>query len=615
MAGRFRFTPLCCCSQQEADVCVPDCTVIADRIVTAAEEMTVDAAVSASRHCPGEDFWHGFYLSGNYAYPLTVETVDVSGTPRARGGANSVIHQISYADGAVKYTFTSSNSTTYALINYAYLLNSTNATQADVESYFVYDSFDQRVHYNPSVTEPAWVRIFGLPYDYSYCPFRFTYDGTEAGYAAAARQRLVPSGRYKTADECGFPRLTCSSDFTDNATAWAQYHTGTSSAYSIAAENLDAWITSLADGTHHYGAEKFYVLRLSCQRTGWSLSGGKPVPTFPQAAAEVIEYRFNRDAPTFSPMAPAGEYSVSRVYEETNRQSYPGITGYNRHVYGTPAGIPSSWKCNPYETPGEFYGRYHAIAVGVSHRPLSAAGAYNSYLPLGRWTYTPPESMDGDFPRVTSRTSPVFAAKATLEKKVSEWTLEDWVIYSSANFVSAQGGTLFPGNIWNRDAAQPPTLWRAWWRRPTARVYGTTDKTPAAVVQNGHAWAWDSSLLTGVFRDGRTTYQSSASLNIGTSAAAPSADWSLVSETDADFYGVDTSPYNQYAKIEFFNELVLANTSTAGSACWIPKITDAIINEIVPNSFYVLTGIVADQSGKTFYCFPQIYCGMIATTL
>lgn len=617
----FRFAPGCCCSQsEEADVCVPECSLIADRIVLATEEMTIDAAVSASRHCSGEDWWHGFYVSNNYAYPLTVETVTVSGTPRARSVANSVIHLISYANGAVKYWFTQYDSVNYALYYFSSLLNTTNATQASVDNYFVYDSIDQREHYKPSVTEPAWVTISGLPYDYAHCPFHFTYDGTEAGYAAADRQRLVPNGRYKTAAECGFPRLTVSADFTVNETAWSQYHTGTDQVYAIAGEDLDDWDASLADGSHHYGAEKFFVTRLGIGRTNWSWGSDGVGRGFPSAIKEEIEFRFGRDAPTFTPMPPAGKYSKNWVYVNPSSEHYPGVTGYTHYDYGTPAGVPANWKWSPYETPGDIFGEYYALALGVSHRQLATAkcAAANGVMPLGRYTFTPPATTDMSQHRLSQQTFPmVWISEATLDKKVNEWDASDWEMFGAANTRPGAGGGSQHSVLVNGLYTGTPTAWRAWWYRGASKVFGTTDTTPAGVKSGNLAWVHRLSLAA-YSQDGGSLRQIEQTLSSYTygwvnQASAPSADWSLVSSQDADWYGVDISGYNKYGKIEFFDSIRQADLPNNVQK-WIPSIPDTLINSVFPAGTYILTAVFSDQeqAGKTYYYFPCIRCGMIA---
>lgn len=609
----YRFSVGCCC-RKKTDVCVPDCSLIADRIVLATEELLIDEAISTSRHCSGEDFWHGFYAESYYVYPLTNETVSVSGTDRARSVANSKIYQVSYYDASRKISRTSSLSDSYALEYFSSLLNSSNASQSAVESYFVTDSFDHRVHYRTSVQEPAWVQILAVPYDYATYPFRFTYDGTEAGYAAASRQSFRPlHPAYHTVADCGLAALTVSADYTNDAEAWAQYHTGTDQVYVISGENLDSWILSLADGSHHYGAEKFYVVRLGCCQNAWGYTTNGPSLIFPTATVEVIEFRFNRDKPIFSAMAPENVYTVNREYEETYN-GLPGRSGLNKWIYGNPGGIPTSWKWTPLETPGEFHGRYFPLVYGVSHRKPTTTGAINGAIPLGRYSYTPPSSTSADFPRAENQTyADVFLAELTLEKKVYDWNEDDWRFFGNANTYSY--GATFVTSLASLAPLSQPKAWCAWWRKGTSRVYGTKSNTPAGIISGGHVWAYTTNnYLSSIETNGSVRVaESGGASGIATAAAAPSGNWSLVSKDGASYYGIDASDYSQYGKINHFSSIM--QIPMVNFARWVPEITDAIIDQVCPSGSYAVTNAVTNQEGKKFYVFPYVWCGMIFSLL
>lgn len=601
MAGRFRFTPVCCCTpSEEANVCIPDCTVIADRVVTNEEESSLPALVIAARHCPNETFWHGFTVDASspfYARPLTSDYVSGS----LPGRANSRIFVVGYSQGTRRGPFYSA-STALESVDAAQV--STN-TDADYTNYLITtDAVDHKIHYRSSVTEPAWLQIISLPYDDP--PFAFDCEDTAASYAAASPVRLIGTPTYLSVADCGGEVRLVDADFSTDAEAWSQYHTGDSSAYAIDASALDSWVTSLADGTHHYGSDRFFVLRAGARLHRWSYNSQTQQSTtgYPEAYAEVVEGRFQPDKPTFTPMFAGGVYTASHDSTVSDRDGAYTIS----ETFGATDSIPTEWQTDPHNQDGRFFGDYWALACGVSHRTLTPH-AYSGYFPLGRYRYTPRTSMTNDYPFATYLTGPAYLAEATLDAAVENWDFSDWIAFANCRMPGVPvWHTFYPGDC----PLQAPTKWAAWWFRPQYYVYTATPNTPAALKSGNLAFGRRRS-SSFVYH---STTLSSGEAPIGfLTGDSPSRGSDIVDANSARVSGFDISGRNLFRKI-----IPAASTYTVSipdgygfvaGPRYLPNVGQAARSAIVPGSLYVDTPVVADQTGKTFIIYPVVYVSYV----
>lgn len=598
MAGRFRFTPMCCCTpSEEANACIPDCTVIADRVVTNEEESSLPALVIAARHCPNETFWHGFTVDASspyYARPLTTDYK--SGV--LPGRANSQIFVVGYSQGTRRGPFYSSSA---ALESVDAAQVSTN-TDADYTNYLITtDTVDHKIHYRSSVTEPAWLLIVSLPYDDP--PFAFDCEDTAASYAAASPVRLSVTPTYLSVADCGGEVRQVDADFATDAEAWSQYHTGDSSAYAIDASALDSWVTSLADGTHHYGSDRFFVLRAGARLNRWSYNSQTQQYTtgYPEAYAEVVEGRFQPDKPTFTPMFAGGVYTAdNESVVDINRQ--PTTLS---EAFGSAASLPTEWQVAPQMADNRFFGTYFVLACGVSHRtlpyPSPTARALNQFFPLGRYRYTPRTSQTNDYPFANYLTGPAYLAEATLDAAVENWDFSDWMEFRNCQ-----------GQIWTWNPfdvrvcpRRAPAKWAAWWYRPEYYVYTANQNTPAELKSGNLAYGRRTSFVNKI----ATLSTGEAPLGFLT-GDIPSRGSDVVDANSARVSGLDITSRNLFRKIipiasTYVVEVPEGVGEEAGPR-YVPNVGAAARNAIVPGSLYVDTPPVADQTGKEFVIYPLV---------
>lgn len=609
MAGRFRFTPACCCGYSfETNVCVPDCTVIADRIVPEEEISDLVDDARDARYCDGEAFWHGFRIAGNKAYPLTDTTQN--------GSTCRYWVAIYYNSARVLADYRQLSLLATAIDNNL----SDTRTATSINNYFVYSSIDEAWHYRPNVAEPAWVHVHLVPFDLDSYPFAFQVsDDTQAAYEAAPEVALPSaSGYFLTYQDCGVTVLPVDGDFSTNNEAWSQFHTGVVGNYTVSGVQLQSWFNTL---TGHCGSDRFYVTRVYMEKTSWAQQSGHVLYNPPRMQKTTVEGRFYRTAPPSPAILPVGTFLAD--YDEP--QSSGGLTGVLSNEAGSNANIPLYWKKTPYETQGNFFGRYYAFGLGVSYR---SAGAYahNVYIPLGKYQYTPPASTAQPNPTLIHiQTAPVYLAAATRLKTTDQLTAEEIALIQP----SVVGEDMLPSLILHPGSnTQPadlqPNEFACFWTMPEFYVAGTyAQHTPPELIDGGNVFTHGSVVLQKRFGIG-TVLENGVESPILTqserprgSAVLPSARPNRASDyvdpETAGFQNFDITNFNRYYEMRRLTSL--RPVASGDHTYYVPSIPSAVREATFPDGSYVMAQVITDQAGKTFYYYPLIRVSFGATYL
>jgi len=435
MAGRFRFTPLCCCGGEEPQgcfsPCIPACSVLFDGIFNTDDTNTpfMDL-VAPSRLCDdGYNFWRGFYCSLSHILPI----VDPSDTHAqtnnivwafgySHGVRNSIqkttdeqghIINVYQTDAGSIFDFNNVglhadwtyNDTYYPGITGLSLTNNNTAGFAD---YFVYSAVDGHYHYDPDEYEPVWQQLFATPYDFANCPFCFemTEATSEQWVTAPSVLRTCLGSTYVPLSDCGFTRLTVYADFASDYDAREVSHTESYVTNYVTDGDailtfldglIGAHATDAVPGVHHYGSGRFtldyFGLRAPYQKISYSVSDNNiTCPTGASSFWETFEGRYYLDAPDFTPMLPVDVYASDNSKTVPVDQSDPTQGTYTSYQKFGDRTVPVnlwSGQSTPWtEGQNGFLGDYIASARFYSYAPsIITSAAYtsrNSFLPFGK---------------------------------------------------------------------------------------------------------------------------------------------------------------------------------------------------------------------------------------
>lgn len=591
MAGRFMFTPACCCGAEEAlNVCVPGCAFVTEGLFADEDIPGVVTLYRAERYCGGETFWHGFTLDYNasgdlMASPLTDKTKD-GGTCAC--GAVGYYHSLRYAPQAGYISPT-------AAINWA---QSATDTAAEINAYFVWSDQDSSWHYKTGVDEPAWIQVYLLPFDIETYPFSFDVaDPSQTSYEAAPPVEIPPGGpHYLTFADCEFTLLPVRTDFATAEAAWSQFHTGTASNYSVSGEDLRDWVNTL---TGHIGSQRFYVHRVF-------MSGGSSLsyPSYPIAKKDTTEGRFYRSGPPGPAMLPEG-FTLADYTSTVTKQ---GQTATLEYTAGTNLGIPLYWKRSAFETANAYAGEYYPIGNGVSYSAPPDGGVFNALLPLGKYSFTPPTVLNPSNPIVYESTAPVSVVPATLVKKDDALSLAEFLRVTETGLLNKLAE--------NRQ----PTDFFAFWTMPLFHVYVSAPSTPSSLIYNGKVFGHGCLTSSGIY--GVTTVEENGTeqvtqfkaFGVATLATArPDRASDPVDLNTANSAGFDASSYNKYYEVRRLS--ALRTVQYLGATYHLPAIADAVRDAIFPAGSYILTPPESNQTGKTFYFYPMVGVNFGATYL
>lgn len=626
----FRFTPSCCCKYIEPKnykkPCIPNCTLIYDGLLNTDVTPVADlvASIRAARLCRGDSWWRGFYF--------TADIIGNSGTVHAisdvttdYGAANSLIYIAGYSAGVRDGVDEASYGQALAT-NISSKLKSTNNNNG-INSYFVFDNVDNKWHYDPNITEPAWLTVWSVPWNYDRFDFEFEVaDDTEASWLLAPSVRIVvPSNvpnPYLAPSECGFYQLTVSDDFPDNATRWEQFHTGTyaENKYSIDASGMDSWVSSLT-GQHHYGSDYFWIdtVEFVAQYENHVYSENESIYTSTQyspfgceTSTQWYRGRFYRDEPNFTPMLPTNRYTISRQVQKYDEDEDNHFIRY--YTMGSKDSIPTEWGGKNNDG---FIGVYYPESRGYSYG--SAMMGYTTFasdFPLGLWKYSDKPTTLDNVSNVTRRTQPCPLRKGTLIKNSNSFVYEDF----GFPIIGRQGYDSLTFGMPHFDATTH-TPGKCIGFYPAYLCFTKTNTTPSALPHGDVVYGCRSAYMYnlrqnrygfGYYVDNTTGDANSDSTALGWVAdREPSNGGEMLDVSTAQFNNIDLHDNNTYLKSFEVGWRQISHTYTnyAGitktDVYWIPSIPQAIISELTSN-LWVWTG-TSSLTDKTWYYVPTIY--------
>lgn len=432
----YRFSVGCCCDGVKP--CIPECKKVFEGVIcvdqikfsngTVEEDelvISINDLIDASRHCKDELFFKGFWLRQGVDYATAI-TTDTRYIPLS----NSIIFYARYANGTHYDSdygvFTAITSNPYG--NSLVRLTNSIAYTETYNQYFVTD-IDGKTHYDPSISEPPWVEIYSMPYDYEKCPFVFRPTGASAESWSAAHvvtictlselEATSEAERYKTPTDCSFETLRNARTFVINGTfnealAREAFHTGNvNSLYIISATGYDSWLDSEI-GQHHYGSD-------FCRVDLYGFYSGSR----PYIQTKHYDVRFNLDTDA-TPMLPVGEYSSDITYDTTVN----GSTVQRQCVFVDGEDLPTLWRTNATKRLDCFYGDAWTHARAYSYSSNSMTGTFKTFdlqFPLGRFrvNITPRTRPSSPMVQYTDRLSGLLY-DATLDKSVNDFLWSDF---------------------------------------------------------------------------------------------------------------------------------------------------------------------------------------------